>query len=90
MLSVTVDESFDPDFIEVEVKHKKHEFGFGSLVVDDYILDPGFKTYQNIFYEFFNWATVQSYKWKFNKGTRVCIPIYRLTNRNTVIQRTTT
>lgn len=66
-----VDPTFDPEFVEIEVNLKNHEFGFGSLIVDDYITDPGFKTYQNIFYEFFNWGTVQSYKWDFNKGTRV-------------------
>lgn len=68
-ISVTVDDSIDPHHVELEISLRKHEFGFGSVVQDDYFLNPDYKIYQNLFYEFFNWATVGSYKWKYNKGT---------------------
>lgn len=71
LFSVDVDALFDPDFVELEVKLASHEFGFGSVVNDEYILSPDYNMYQNLFYEFFNWGTVGSYKWKYNQGTRV-------------------
>ena len=54
-----------------QVSHKKHRFAFGNVVNDGQFLDPAYVGYQNLFYEFFNWATVQSYKWKYNQGNRV-------------------
>ncbi|WAR09058.1 XYN2-like protein [Mya arenaria] len=71
-LSVNVAQNFDPQHVSVEVSHVRHEFGFGSLVDDATLLDPDHNTYRNIFREFFNWATVGSYKWKYNRGNRVC------------------
>ena len=56
----------------LQINLKNHEFGFGSVVSESHILDKKYSTgYQNIFYEFFNWATVGSYKWKYNRGTFV-------------------
>ncbi|XP_050401021.2 uncharacterized protein LOC126817893 [Patella vulgata] len=49
--------------------HKRHTFGFGSLVNDDYIINPDYKQYQNLFFYMFNWATVGTFKWKYAKGT---------------------
>ena len=54
-----------------QISHKKHKFAFGSLVQDSHMLNPTYTGYQNLFYEFFNWATVGSYKWKYNQGNRV-------------------
>ena len=59
------------NFHVFQIKHKRHQFAFGSLVSDDYIVNPSYTGYQNLFYEFFNWATVGSYKWKYNQGNRV-------------------
>ena len=56
-----------------QVSHKKHKFAFGSVVSDEHILNPSYIGYQNLFYEFFNWATVGTYKWKYNEGNRVDI-----------------
>lgn len=66
-----MEDQFDPGSLELEIKLTNHKFGFGSLVNDKILLDPEFAAYRTLFYEFFNWATVQSYKWKFNQGTWV-------------------
>ncbi|KAH3729640.1 hypothetical protein DPMN_055615 [Dreissena polymorpha] len=63
--------NYDPHFIEVEVALRSHEFGFGSVIDDAAYLDPGYVTYQNLLHEFFNWATVGTYKWGYNQGTPV-------------------
>ncbi|KAH3729617.1 hypothetical protein DPMN_055592 [Dreissena polymorpha] len=68
-LSVNVGAQYDPHFIEVEVALRSHEFGFGSVIDDAAYLDLGYVTYQNLLHEFFNWATVGTYKWGYNQGT---------------------
>lgn len=69
-IDITTNDNLDPNHVQVEISLKNHEFGFGSVVADDYLLNPEYPIYRNIFYEFFNWATVGSYKWKYNQGTR--------------------
>lgn len=69
-LSVSIADNFDPHHVEIQISHKKHKFAFGSLVQDSHMLNPSYTGYQNLFYEFFNWATVGSYKWKYNQGNR--------------------
>ena len=54
-----------------QIDQKTHAFRFGSLVKDEYILEPRYKGYQDIVYSLFNIATLQSFKWKFDKGTQV-------------------
>lgn len=55
----------------MQVDQKKHLFAFGSKVADDVVRksSEGEKRFQDIFYYLFNWATVGSYKWRFDKGT---------------------
>ena len=56
-----------------QIDLRKHAFHFGSLVKDEYILEPQYKGYQDIVYNLFNIATQQSFKWKFDKGTQVLL-----------------
>ncbi|ESO87532.1 hypothetical protein LOTGIDRAFT_235021, partial [Lottia gigantea] len=61
--------TMNPNDIEIEINHKKHLFGFGSLADDTYITNPDYKQYQQFFYHMFNWATVGTFKWKYARGT---------------------
>ena len=63
--------NFDLQHVSLDISHVRHEFGFGSVVNDDAMLDPTRVTYKNLVREFFNWATVGSYKWKYNRGNAV-------------------
>ncbi|XP_025077930.1 uncharacterized protein LOC112554387 [Pomacea canaliculata] len=54
---------------DVQVKLKRHQFAFGSLIKDTLITATPATAYSQLVYHMFNWATVQSYKWKFDKGT---------------------
>ncbi|XP_076443326.1 uncharacterized protein LOC143281915 [Babylonia areolata] len=69
-LRFTLPSSVRPDDVTVQVDHKKHLFGFGSLVKDEFLVDPHYRPYQDFVYSLFNVATLQSFKWKFDKGTR--------------------
>ncbi|XP_025078159.1 uncharacterized protein LOC112554560 [Pomacea canaliculata] len=55
---------------DVQVRLKKHLFPFGAKVKDTVISQQPTNDYTKFFCNVFNWATVQSYKWKFDKGTR--------------------
>uniref|UniRef100_A0A2C9KN81 GH10 domain-containing protein n=1 Tax=Biomphalaria glabrata TaxID=6526 RepID=A0A2C9KN81_BIOGL len=52
------------------IDHTKHLFGFGTQLRSDYIVSPDYKQLQNIIYYLFNWATIEEYKWTYNRGTR--------------------
>ncbi|KAL8563090.1 hypothetical protein ACOMHN_066413 [Nucella lapillus] len=69
-IRVNLPNSINPADVSVQIDHKKHLFNFGTMVKDSYILDPQYKGYQDIVYSAFNSATLQSFKWKFDKGTR--------------------
>ncbi|XP_025077976.1 uncharacterized protein LOC112554421 [Pomacea canaliculata] len=70
-LQVRLPSGVNPADIEIQVDQKKHLFAFGSKVADDVVRksSEGEKRFQDIFYYLFNWATVGSYKWRFDKGT---------------------
>lgn len=55
--------------IDVQVDHKRHQFGFGTLVKDQWMTDSAHTRYQETVYELFNTATTQAVKWLFDKGT---------------------
>lgn len=55
-----------------QIDHVRHLFGFGSQMRSDFLVDPDYTQYQNIASHMFNWATIQEYKWGYNKGTQVC------------------
>lgn len=57
----------------LQIRLKKHLFPFGVKVKDTEILTPSSDEYSNLIFNMFNWAVVQSYKWKFDKGDRVGI-----------------
>ena len=56
-----------------QIDLRKHAFHFGTLVKDEYILEPQYKGYEDIVYNLFNITTQQSFKWKFDKGTQVLL-----------------
>ena len=56
--------------------HKKHSFGFGSLIRDQWITDSAHKAYQDTLYKYFNTATTQSVKWRYDQGTQVYVSVY--------------
>ncbi|KAK7116827.1 anti-sigma-I factor RsgI6-like [Littorina saxatilis] len=55
--------------IDVQIDHVKHLFGWGTLVKDQWMIDSNYRHYQDMVYEYFNTATTQGLKWKFDKGT---------------------
>ncbi|XP_070177546.1 anti-sigma-I factor RsgI6-like isoform X1 [Littorina saxatilis] len=55
--------------IDVKIDHVKHLFGWGTLVKDQWMIDSNYRHYQDMVYEYFNTATTQGLKWKFDKGT---------------------
>ncbi|KAI8793508.1 endo-1 4-beta-xylanase A [Biomphalaria glabrata] len=65
-----VGSGFNVNDLRVEIDHKKHLFGFGSQMPADYLVNPDFRQYQNIAYYMFNWATIEQYKWPYNRGTK--------------------
>ncbi|XP_025078468.1 uncharacterized protein LOC112554711 [Pomacea canaliculata] len=69
-LQVHLPSCVDPADVEIQVDHKKHLFAFGSKVEDDLLRGTSArnKRFQDIFFYLFNWATVQSYKWKYGEG----------------------
>ena len=70
-VDVKLDAKFNPADVMVEVKLVRHEFGWGSVVRSDLMTDPDYIQYQKVVYSMFNWATIQDYKWRYNRGTRV-------------------
>ncbi|XP_046337947.2 endo-1,4-beta-xylanase 3-like [Haliotis rufescens] len=69
-VKVTHSSSFNPADIEIKIDHKRHLFGFGSMVKEAFMTNDDYKDYQNFVYKMFNWVTAASFKWKFNRGTR--------------------
>ncbi|XP_025077722.1 uncharacterized protein LOC112554242 isoform X2 [Pomacea canaliculata] len=55
---------------DVQVTLKKHSFLFGGKAKDTLIAQQPINEYSKLFYYMFNWGAVQSYKWKYDKGTR--------------------
>jgi hypothetical protein len=53
----------------VQISQKNHEFIFGSMFRDDEASSSPPSEYLKIGRYLFDWATVQSYNWKFNRGT---------------------
>ena len=72
-VNVNLDAKFDPKDVTVQVNLLKHQFGWGSVVRSDLMTDPDYQQYQQVVYSMFNWATIQDYKWKYNRGTRVSV-----------------
>ncbi|KAH9520347.1 Anti-sigma-I factor RsgI6 [Bulinus truncatus] len=69
-INAHVASNFNANDLTIQIDHTKHRFGFGSMLNADYIINPDYKQFQNIAYHMFNWATIQEYKWTFNRGTR--------------------
>jgi hypothetical protein len=56
------------------VKLRSHQFAFGTKVEDDCMTaGDNAKRYKDFVFNIFNWATVGSYKWRFDKGTPVSL-----------------
>ncbi|KAH9520349.1 Anti-sigma-I factor RsgI6 [Bulinus truncatus] len=62
--------NFNANDLTIQIEHTKHLFGFGSELNADYLVNPDYKQFQNIAYHMFNWATIQAYKWPYNRGTK--------------------
>jgi hypothetical protein len=52
----------------VQISQKNHEFIFGSMFRDDEASSNPPSEYLKIGRYLFDWATVQSYNWRFNRG----------------------
>lgn len=49
----------------LQVNQEKHEFGFGSAVHADMLVDSQYKAYQGFFYDNFEWGVIENkLKWK--------------------------
>ncbi|XP_055876275.1 uncharacterized protein LOC106075843 [Biomphalaria glabrata] len=68
--NVNVASNFNVNDLKLQIDHTKHLFGFGTQLRSDYIVSPDYKQLQNIIYYLFNWATIEEYKWTYNRGTR--------------------
>ncbi|KAK7492630.1 hypothetical protein BaRGS_00016109 [Batillaria attramentaria] len=66
--SVTLPTGVQPSEIDLQIDLKKHLFGFGTLVKDIRIKQQPTNAYSKLVFNLFNWATVQTYKWKLQKG----------------------
>ncbi|RUS83302.1 hypothetical protein EGW08_008924 [Elysia chlorotica] len=69
-LSFNIGSNFERKDLMVQLDLSKHQFGFGSLVRAENMIHPDFTQYRNVVYHMFNWATLQDYKWTYNKGNR--------------------
>ncbi|XP_025077725.1 uncharacterized protein LOC112554243 [Pomacea canaliculata] len=69
-ISFTTPSDVSPSAFDVQIRLKKHLFPFGVKVKDTQISATSNDEYTNLVVNMFNWATVQSYKWKFDKGDR--------------------
>ncbi|KAH9520346.1 hypothetical protein Btru_060574 [Bulinus truncatus] len=68
--NVHVASNFNVNDLKVQIDHTKHLFGFGTQIRSDYIVNPDYRQLQNILYHMFNFATIEEYKWTYNRGTR--------------------
>ncbi|KAL8570832.1 hypothetical protein ACOMHN_006981 [Nucella lapillus] len=55
--------------IDVQVRLKKHLFAFGSKGEYKTLTKKKYKKFQDFFFNVFNWATIGSFKWRFDRGT---------------------
>ncbi|XP_046338920.2 endo-1,4-beta-xylanase 1-like isoform X2 [Haliotis rufescens] len=56
--------------VTIEVIQNKHEFGFGSAVKASAMTNPQETTYQKVFYDNFEWATIENFlKWRMMEWT---------------------
>ncbi|XP_012939485.1 endo-1,4-beta-xylanase 3 [Aplysia californica] len=69
-VNVNLGSGFSQKDVTVELNHLKHLFPFGSEVRADLMVDPDYAQYQQVVYYMFNWATVEAYKWRYNRGNR--------------------
>nr|KAG5703689.1 hypothetical protein BaRGS_022978 [Batillaria attramentaria] len=68
IFDVTLPTGVQPSEIDLQIDLKKHLFGFGTLVKDIRIKQQPTNAYSKLVFNLFNWATVQTYKWKLQKG----------------------
>ena len=52
----------------LQLSLKNHQFGFGSKLEDSLIVEEPMSDYFKLVKYLFNWATLQSYKWNFDKS----------------------
>ena len=52
----------------LQISLKSHLFAFGSMLRDYLVREQPTNQVMELAYYLFNWATIQSYKWKFNRG----------------------
>ncbi|KAK7115790.1 uncharacterized protein [Littorina saxatilis] len=84
-LNVAIPSGVPAQDVDVEVSLKKHLFGFGAKI-EEFELGLHPKTmYERIYNSWFNWATVQAYKWKFSKGERYDPDFSRATDATEVL-----
>lgn len=67
--NVALPKGVSPEKTEVEISLKKHQFIFGAKIEEYDLVEKPINLYTRIVYNLFNWAAVQAYKWRFNKGT---------------------
>ncbi|XP_076465389.1 uncharacterized protein LOC143297101 [Babylonia areolata] len=68
VISVNLPEGVPAAEVDVEIALKRHWFAFGSLLRDYMVNEEAYSELLKLAYYLFDWATIQSYKWKFNKG----------------------
>lgn len=55
--------------IDIQVRLKKHLFAFGSKVEYQVLTESQHQNFRDLFFTLFNWATIGSFKWRFDEGT---------------------
>ncbi|XP_035826333.1 endo-1,4-beta-xylanase 3 [Aplysia californica] len=76
-VNVSLSSGFRPEDVTVEINHLKPLFAWGSVAGPDEFLSSDYAQFQQLYYYMFNWATIQDYKWRFNRGNRTN-PDYRV------------
>nr|KAG5703688.1 hypothetical protein BaRGS_022977 [Batillaria attramentaria] len=66
---ITLPEGVKANHIDIQIDHKKHLFAFGSKIEDHLARETQYEAFRSLFFYLFNWATIGSYKWRFDKGT---------------------
>ncbi|XP_070213102.1 uncharacterized protein [Littorina saxatilis] len=73
-LRVTVPAGVNPADVDVQLELKNHLFGFGSKVEDKLLYRKKTQHFRDMFFNLFNWATIGSFKWRFDKSRDLYSP----------------
>ncbi|XP_025077719.1 uncharacterized protein LOC112554241 [Pomacea canaliculata] len=84
-ISFTLPPGVSSSKFDVQIRLKKHLYPFGVRVKDTQMSTKASNLYSQLIFNMFNWATVQSYKWMFDKGNLTNPDFHNAVNATNVL-----